>query len=244
MALFDGVFANPMRLLPVLLACLASSVWAAPNTGMKLVWTENFDGPAIDETKWNIHNRNAGSVSIKDGKLVLAMLPGKESTYWQSTGISTANKFTQAQGYFEASIRMIQTGGRAVRFEVRNKSLDEPPSARIFFEGWGGDKISPTTQVADSGGIRMLRPLKHDINFDGGASYRKFQTYGIHWTPKYFAWYVNGKQVHRQDIKANPMIPMYVEFIHHTPEGGIIKSFPDPANPPEALQVDWVKVYR
>ena len=233
-----------MQYLTLFIVCFATTVWAAPNGGMKLVWTENFDGPSIDETKWNVHNRNTGSVSIKEGKLYLAMLPGKESTYWQSTGISTANKFTQAQGYFEASMRMLQTAGRSGRFEVRNKSLDEPPSARIFFESWGDDHISPTTQVADFNGIRMLRPVKHDINFDGGASYRKFQTYGIHWTPKYFAWYVNGKQVHRQDLKAAPTTPMYLEFVHHTAEGGIIKAFPDPANPPEALQIDWVKVYK
>lgn len=233
-----------MRLPLFLFACFASSIWADPTGGMKLVWTDNFDGPAIDETKWTIHNRNPGSVSIKEGKLYLAMLPGKESTYWQSTGISTANKFSQTQGYFEASMRMLQTGGRAARFEVRNKSLDEPPSARIFFENWGDDNLAPGTQVADSTGIRMLKPLKHGINLDGGTSYRKLHTYGVHWTPKYFAWYVDGKQVHRQDIKVTPTTPMYLEFDHHTAEGGIIKAFPDPTNPPEALQIDWVKVYK
>lgn len=233
-----------MRFLLLSLACLTTSVWADPTGGMKVVWSDNFDGPAVDEAKWTIHNRNPGSVSIKDGKLYLAMLPGKESTYWQSTGISTVNKFTQAQGYFEASIRMLQTPGRSGRFEVRNKSLDEPPSARIFFDNWGDDNIAPGTQVADNTGIRMLRPVKHGIALDGGASYRKFHTYGIHWTAKYFAWYVDGKQVHRQDIKVTPTTPMYLEFVHHTPEGGIIKSFPDPNNPPEALQIDWVKVYK
>ena len=233
-----------MRFLLLSLACLTTSVWADPTGGMKVVWSDNFDGPAVDEAKWTIHNRNPGSVSIKEGKLYLAMLPGKESTYWQSTGISTVNKFTQAQGYFEASIRMLQTPGRSGRFEVRNKSLDEPPSARIFFDNWGDDNIAPGTQVADNTGIRMLRPVKHGIALDGGASYRKFHTYGIHWTAKYFAWYVDGKQVHRQDIKVTPTTPMYLEFVHHTPEGGIIKSFPDPNNPPEALQIDWVKVYK
>ena len=233
-----------MRCPLLTLACLTVSAWADPTGGMKLVWTDNFDGPAVDETKWNIHNRNPGSVSIKEGKLYLAMLPGKESTYWQSTGISTVNKFTQLQGYFEASMRMLQTTGRSGRFEVRNKSLDEPPSARIFFDNWGDDNIAPGTQVADNTGIRMLRPVKHGVNFDGGASYRKFHTYGIHWTPKYFAWYVDGKQVHRQDIKVTPATPMYLEFVHHTPEGGIVKAFPDPSNPPEALQIDWVKVYK
>lgn len=242
--MFRGVPATPMRLPLFFLVCIAASAWADPTGGMKLVWTENFDGPAVDETKWNIHNRNPGSVSIKEGKLYLAMLPGKESTYWQSTGINTVNKFSQAQGYFEASMRMLQTGGRSGRFEVRNKSLDEPPSARIFFDNWGDDNISPGTQVADNTGIRMLKPVKSGINLDGGTSYRKFHTYGIHWTPKYFAWYVDGKQVHRQDIKVTPTTPMYLEFGHHTAEGGIIKSFPDPTNPPEALQIDWVKVYK
>lgn len=234
-----------MRLASLLLlAFLCPSVWADPTGGMKLVWTENFDGPAVDESKWNIHNKNPGSVSIKDGKLYLAMLPGKEPGYWQSTGINTADKFSQVQGYFEASIRMQQTTGRSCRFEVRNKSLDEPPAGRLFFDSWGDDHISPGTQVADSTGIRMLRPIKHGINLDGGASYRKFHTYGMHWTPKYYAWYVDGKQVHRQDVKAMPGTPMYLEIVHHTPEGGQLKNFPDAANPPEALQVDWVKVWK
>lgn len=233
-----------MRLLSLLLASLAVNLCADPTGGMKLVWTDNFDGPAIDETKWNIYNRNPGAVYIKEGKLFLAMLPGKESTYWQSVGLTTTGKFTQTQGYFEASIRMLQTTGRSARFEVRNASLDEPPAARLFFDNGGDDRVGPGTQLADSAGIRMLRPIKSGVNFDGGTSYRKFHTYGMHWTPKYFAWYVDGKQVHRQDIKVTPTTPMYLELLHNTPEGGIIKSFPDPANPPEALQIDWVKVWK
>lgn len=233
-----------MRFPTLLLAVLSSCLWADPTSNMKNVWTENFDGPEVDATKWVVHNKNPGSVTIKDGKLYLAMLPGKESTYWQSTGISTAGKFTQTQGYFEASIRMLQTTGRVARFEVRNTTLEQPPAARILFDNGGDDRISPATQVVDTEGVRSLRPTKHGIKLDGGASYRKFHTYGIHWTPKYFAWYVDGKQVHRQDLKATPTTPMYLEFVHHTPEGGIIKSFPDPANPPEALQIDWVKVWK
>ncbi len=233
-----------MRLPPLLLAVLPSLLWADPTGGMKVVWSDAFDAPTVDEAKWNVHNKNPGAVVIKDGKLQLAMLPGKEPGYWQSTGISTNGKFTQVQGYFEASIRMLQTTGRSGRFEVRNTSLEEPPAGRLFFECGGDDRVAPGAQVADNTGIRMLRPVKHGINFDGGTSYRKFHTYGMHWTPKYYAWYVDGKQVHRQDIKVSPATPMYLEFVHHTPEGGQIKNFPDAANPPEALQIDWVKVWK
>lgn len=139
---------------------------------------------------------------------------------------------------------MLQTKGRSGRFEVRNTSLDEPPSARLFFDGHGDDVIVPGAQVADNTGLRMLKPIKHGIEFDAGASYKKFHTYGVLWTPKYFEWYVDGKKVHRLEQKGTPTTPMYVEFCHHTAEGGKVKDFMDPTNGPEPLQVDWVKVWK
>jgi beta-glucanase (GH16 family) len=90
----------------------------------------------------------------------------------------------------------------------------------------------------------MLKPVKHGIDFDAGASYKKFHTYGVHWTPKFFEWYVDGKKVHRLELKTTPTTPMYVEFCHHTAEGGKVKDFMDPTNGPEPLQVDWVKVWK
>ncbi len=227
------------RFLPLLVA-LPIFLGAAPNSQMKLVWSDEFNAPAIDATKWNVHN----SVTIKDGKANLNLTPGKEAGLWGSSTLNSARKFSQVGGYFEASVRMLQTKGRSGRFEVRNTSLDEPPSARLFFDGHGDDVIVPGAQVADNTGLRMLKPIKHGIEFDGGASYKKFHTYGVLWTPKYFEWYVDGKKVHRLEQKAVPTTPMYVEFCHHTAEGGKVKDFMDPANGPEPLQIDWVKVWK
>jgi len=229
------------RLRPfLLLGLLPLGIVAAPNSQMKMVWSDEFNGPELDPTKWNVNK----TVTIKDGKANLNLLPGKEPGLWGSSTLNSVKKFAQVNGYFEASIRMLQTKGRSGRFEVRNASLDEPPSARLFFEGWGDDNIVPGAQVADSTGLRMLRPIKHGIDFDGGASYKKFHTYGVYWTPKFFEWYVDGKKVHRLELKATPTAPMFVEFCHHTAEGGKVKDFMDPANGPEPLQVDWVKVWK
>jgi len=222
------------------LSLLPLAASAAPNSQMKLAWSDEFNTPEIDATKWNVHN----SVTIKDGKANLNLLPGKEPGLWISSTLNSARKFTQVSGYFEASVRMLQTNGRTGRFEVRNASLDEPPSARLFFDGWGDDRIVPGAQVADNTGLRMLKPVKHGIDFDGGASYKKFHTYGVHWTSKYFEWYVDGKKVHRLELKTTPTTPMYVEFCHHTAEGGKVKDFMNPTNGPEPLQVDWVKVWK
>lgn len=222
------------------LAFTASVATAAPNSQMKLVWSDEFNDAVIDTTKWNVHN----SVTIKDGKASLNLVPGKEPGLWVSSTMNCARKFSQVNGYFEASVRMLQTNGRSGRFEVRNTSLDEPPSARLFFEGWGDDRIVPGAQVADNTGLRMLKPVKHGIDFDGGASYKKFHTYAVHWTPKFFEWYVDGKKVHRLELKTTPTTPMFLEFCHHTAEGGKVKEFMDPTNGPEPLQIDWVKVWK
>lgn len=228
------------RLVPLAWLGLSALVAvAAPNSQMKLVWSDEFNGAEIDATKWNAHN----SVTVKDGKANLNLLPGKEPGLWISSTLNSARKFSQANGYFEASVRMLQTAGRSGRFEIRNTSLEEPPSARVYFNGGGNDNIVPGAQVADNSGLRTLNPVKHGIDFDGGASYKKFHTYGVHWTPKYFEWYVDGKKVHRLE-RPTPTTPMYVEFCHHTAEGGKVKDFPDPANSPEPLQIDWVKVWK
>lgn len=226
--------------LPVLLSLLPLAAAAAPNSQMKLVWSDEFNAAELDPAKWNAH----GPVTVKDGKVNLNLTPGKEAGYWNSSTLNTAKKFTQAYGYFEASIRMLQTTGRSGRFEIRNTSLEEPPSARVIFNGGGNDNIVPGAQVADNTGLRTLNPIKHGIDFDAGASYKKFHTYAVHWTPKFFEWYVDGKKVHRLELKTTPTAPMFLEFCHHTPEGGKLKDFTDPANGPEPLQIDWIKVWK
>lgn len=211
---------------------------------MKLAWSDDFNGKEVDETKWNIRNRNPGSVKIVDGILRLELLPGKEPGFWQSTGVDTQNKFTQAYGYFEASMKMLQTTGRSGRFEVRHTPKEEPPSARLVYNSVGNDNIVLTGQMADNTGIRNFNPPKPPLNFDGGTSYKRWHTYGFYWTPKYFEWYVDGKKVFRVDRPETPTKPMYLEIVHHTPEGGELKDFKDPNNGPEPLMIDWVKVWK
>ena len=227
------------RLLCVLLPLAV--VAADPTAKLKLAFSDEFDGAALDTTKWT-YEGGSQAASLKGGKLVLTLIDRTDG--WQGTAISTRDKFTQLHGYFEASIRFNAQRGHHGAFLVRNKTTTEPPAASLLFECFGEDRIIPAAQVADNTGLRMLKPIKHGIEFDGGASYKKFHTYGVLWTPKYFEWYVDGKKVHRLEQKAVPTTPMYVEFCHHTAEGGKVKDFMDPTNGPEPLQVDWVKVWK
>ena len=70
---------NLSRLLPLLL-CFAS-LWAGPETSLKLVWSDEFNDKEIDKKKWNIHNSDG--VRIVDGQLSLEVTPGSKPMFWR-----------------------------------------------------------------------------------------------------------------------------------------------------------------
>jgi beta-glucanase (GH16 family) len=211
---------------------------------MKLAWSDDFNGKEVDESKWNVLNSTPGAVKIVDGILRLECLPGKGPGFWQGSGVNTHMKFSQAYGYFEASMKMLQTTGRTGRFEVRHTPKEEPPTARLIYNSTGNDNILLSAQVADNSGVRNFNATKPTFNLEGGASYKKFHTYGFYWTPKYFEWYVDGKKAYRVDRPETPSKPMYLEFVHYPPEGGEIPQFTQANNGPEPLMIDWVKVWK
>ena len=79
---------NLSRLLPLLL-CFAS-LWAGPETSLKLVWSDEFNDKEIDKKKWNIGN--ADGVRIVDGQLSLEITPGSKPMFWRGSSVNTRGK--------------------------------------------------------------------------------------------------------------------------------------------------------
>lgn len=224
------------------LFCLlaALTLGAAPNTGLKPVWEDDFNAKEIDTKKWNVNN----GARIVDGKLQIEITPKEKAGFWNGSNVNSSGKFAHPQGYFEASIRAIQSKGRgAVNFGIRNQDMSKVPSAALNFSFSGADKIEPYLNIIDEGGNHNLTPKEKVIAMDGGKSYKKFLTYGLQWTEKDYRWFVDGKKVH-QMVRPIPSAPMFIEFNQWLPEGGLLKDFMNPKLPPEPLQVDWVKVFK
>lgn len=235
-----------VRLITLFL--FTSVLWADPTSTMKLVFEDKFDGKELDLTKWDFSKDNKEGCKVADGKLSLEVSSkdGKP-TLWKNATVNC--KFRQPYGYFEASIRMIQTKGRHSGMQVRTffeeSAAKKFPAAEINFVTTGEttNTVRPSVKIAEEAGVRNIEPVNSPIPLDGGASYKKFNTYGVLSTPKYFAWYVNTRQVHRVSI-TTPTAPLYLHFYHNLPEGGVLKNFPDPKLPPEPMQIDWVKIYK
>lgn len=223
-----------------LLSCLAPlAVWAnPPSSAMKLMWSDEFKDPQIDETKWT-YEGNKEALAIKDGKLIISLRERPEGI--QGSGLSTRDKFTQQQGYFEASIRFNATKGHHGAFIIRNKPTSEPPAAALLFEGFGEDKLIPWAKVGDSRGVRELRPVKTDLTLKPGQISKGFNTYGFLWNDRQYAWYFNGKLIHKlEKPEVKEAMHLYVgHWVSDFERKDLV-----PAKVPDDVEVDWVKIWK
>ena len=89
--------------------CLSAIALSAANpaSNMKLAFSDEFDGPALDAAKWATQGEPTAITTFKTGKItgVRITLIKKEDMI-QTNGIHTRGKFEQVRGYFEASMRM------------------------------------------------------------------------------------------------------------------------------------------
>jgi len=229
-----------MRAFPLFSLLAALTLGAAPSTGLKPVWEDNFDGKVLDPKKWSV----GGSARIVDGKLQIETTPKDKPGFWNGSWANTSNKFTHPQGYFEASIRAVQSKNRgSVNFGIRNQDMSKSPSASFSFVFSGADRIEPNLHLVEETGAQRLVPKERVIAMDGGKSYKKFLTYGLQWNATSYIWYVEGRQVHKLS-RPIPKEPMFIEFTQWLPEGGLLKDFMNPKLGPEPMQIDWVKVFK
>ena len=230
-----------MKALPLFSLVVALSLGAAPNAGLKPVWEDNFDAKDYDLKKnWNI----SGQARVVDGKLQIETTPKDKAGFWNGSNAHTSKKFTHGQGYFEASIRAVQSKNRGwTVFGIRNQSMEKFPAASMYFVFTGADRIEPNLNIVDETGSHRLAPKEKVIAMDGGKSYKKFLTYGLQWNATSYIWYVEGRQVHKLS-RPIPKEPMGIEFHQSLPEGGLLKDFMNPKLGPEPMQIDWVKVFK
>ena len=95
----------------------------------KLVWHDEFDGDALDESKWDVPeykrrdvwwSRKAVALDSK-GHLVIKML--KEGDRFYDACVRTKGKFEHAFGYYVARIRLQRQPGHWSAFWLYNKCV-------------------------------------------------------------------------------------------------------------------------
>src|SRR5690606_5328827 len=184
---------------------------AQPKKG-KLVWEENFDGTALNQSVWNFElgdgcphicgwgnnerqvYTNSNHV-VKDGYLTITAK--KEGNSYTSTRITSKGKKEFKYGYIEARAKIPTGHGIWPAFWMLGSNISEvgwPKSGEIDILEYVGkepDMLFTSQQTQDRHGetINIKKAEFKDIE-------EGFHTYGINWTKDKIEFFVDGKPIY------------------------------------------------
>ena len=223
-----------------------------------LSFEDGFDGDSLDETKWergpeykrqDLNNYWDDSMSYLDGEgnLIIETSYDGENDRFLSGAVRTKGKFEQAYGYFEIRCTVNTVPGYWTAFWLMGESvIDETDGGR------NGTEID----IMETPFFREKK-VQNTLNWDG-YSYRhrslgnitktdvydgEYHTFALLWTEKEYVFYIDGKVSWRTDAaqaKGTCQVPLYVKI---SAETGSWTGAPDPADLPDRMKVDYVRVY-
>ncbi|QNN24476.1 glycoside hydrolase family 16 protein [Planctomycetales bacterium ZRK34] len=237
-----------------------------------LTFEENFDAPAIDESRWNIYTENywdklshfsKDNVILGDGLVRLHMQqkigyhndnPKRYKTPYAVGFLDTYGKWTQRYGYFESRMKLPTAPGLWPAFWMMpdrgEQAGDQGARANTAKGGMEFDIMEHLTGWG---------PLRYNIamHWDGYGKGHKstgsdriyvqpdadgFITAGLLWLPGQATFYANGKVVAEWKNDRVSNVQSYLMFDLVT--GGWDNTWLDPSKLPDDFVIDYVRCWQ
>ena len=223
---------------------------AAEAKTWKLAWSDEFNGTNLDQTKWDVMGdwkRRDGywlkEDAYLDGKGNLVIRTKKDGDRYTSGAVRTKGKFEHRYGYWLCRCKFPTQEGHWPAFWLYTNSV-----GKIGNEGRDGTEIDI-----------MEKPWREDkttqnLHWDGYGKEHKsagkesvipglskgWHTFGLHWRPDEYVFYVDGKETWRTKAGGVSQVPEYAKLTDEIGKwGGDITK----ANLPDYFTVDYVRVY-
>ncbi len=237
----------------------ADTIPAPP--GWRLVWHDEFNGPAIDQTKWNFEvNGNGGgnnelqyytarpqNAYIENGMLVIqALEEDYQGKAYTSARLNTDSKGDWRYGRFEA--RMLLPYGRGLWPAFWMLPTDWvyggwPMSGEIDIMEELGDntqKVYGTIHYGTSTADHQHTGGSYSIT--NGTFAGSFHVFALEWDTTGMRWYVDNVQ-YFSTLHGQPFDQRF-HLLLNVAVGGNWPGSPDLATTfPQLMKVDWVRVY-
>jgi beta-glucanase (GH16 family) len=246
----------------------AAATTVLPPAGYKLAFEDQFDGTALDTSKWapqlgprRGYVMTADAAQVKDGLLTITSYTQGGKSY--SAFLSTVGLYEATYGYFEARIRFRDAPGEWCAFWLFSPTNGDPKGDPAT----AGVEIDVVEhRVTDQGGWTALKDMvAMNLNWDGygpdmkneqrvtalpgGAPVQDaWHTYGVLWTGSGYTFYVDGAQLWTSPdaiSRRSEGIQLTCEIQDHTWAGDIPAGGYGPrGTSTTGMQVDWVRVWQ
>jgi beta-glucanase (GH16 family) len=255
LAIFVSSCKKDFNKTPVIIS--TSSPATTPVT-YSLVWSDEFNGTALDTTKWVIENRNAGvnqeqeyylptNVSVSNGNLALT---AKKETFggqpYTSGKITTFGKFAPQYGRIEASISIPLGAGMWPAFWMLGANINVvnwPTCGEIdIMEHINADNIIYGT---------MHWNVNGHVSYGGttATTPANYHLYAVEWDASSIRWYVDNNLYLTGNIANNINgtdafhLPFFI-ILNLAVGGNFPNQTIDDSKIPESMYVDYVRVYK
>lgn len=255
----SGRTAAPLACLLMALSCLPS-VHAQSAPGWTLTFHDEFDGSALDTSKWNTTYMWGGEgartlpgndelqVYLDDqfelrGDGILRIRAEEKDmvwygkTYHYASGLITSyQKFAQQKGYFEMRAKLPPGQGLWPAFWMLLDRPSWPPEIDIMeVLGQEPSMIYLSKHSNADGDLSQVADI-----FDSSAAYH---VYGLEWSESSLTWYLDGLPVAQAARSADMDEPM--QLLVNLAIGGNWPGPPDDTTVfPAYLAVDYIRAWR
>ncbi len=253
-------------------ACEVDETQNVEDRSWRLTWSDEFDGPAgssLDGANWTYdigtgingwgnqelqyYTDRPENVSMNgEGSLVITAL---RETFggmpFTSARITTKDRFEQAYGRFEASIKTPFGPGLWPAFWLLGSNIDQvnwPQCGEIDvmeLRGQEPNKIAgsvhgPGYSAGDA--VTKNFTLENEGRFDD-----KFYVYAIEWGEDYIDFYVDDflyQRITPEDVDGEWVYNQPFYMLLNVAVGGTYVGFPTSQTPfPQTMEIDYVRVY-
>jgi beta-glucanase (GH16 family) len=241
-----------------------------PLEGYSLLWSDEFDGTEIDNTKWEheVNGRGGGNNElqyytdrpensyVEDGKLHIVArqeeYTGDDGTrYYTSARMNTRNTKSFLYGRIEASLKLPYGQGLWPAFWMLGISISQvgwPACGEIDIMemiggGDGRDNVTHGTLHWEDNGRKYLGG---STKCEEGILHDDFHIYAVEWDEEKIDWYFDDELFFTLDITDPVMSEFHEHFfiILNVAVGGNWPGNPDTSTTwPQEMVVDYVRVY-
>lgn len=230
-------------------------------TTWQLIWSDEFSGSALDDTKWAPEFGNGGwgnnewqyytnaseNLAVENGQLIItARHEGTGATEYTSARIITKGLFDFEYGKVEARMKLPLGQGLWPAFWTLGANIEE-----VSWPRCGEIDIMEhvSNEYMTHGAVHWENNGHAYVGNGTNVDPTQYHVYGVVWEEGLIRWYVDGIQFYQFAIQASNNTddafrhPMFL--LLNMAIGGNWPGYPDATTPfPSSMHVDYVRVYQ